>query len=339
MKKILIILFVLLFSLLSFAQEKESEKEKKLEMAPNYTFKVKLSTPLSKIGLKTLCGLKEPSALSKAKYKEKAAAGRRRLGVDIIIPEAWNWADHGYTVAIRDQGACGSCWAFAMNTISEASCQTKTGIQVDFSEQYLIDCNRLHYGCNGGFFDAFDRYVDYGYVTEACRPYHAEDRHCLCECPHEYVLSDWWPVDGDVMRPSNDEIKQAILQYGPVCCGVYANDYFMYYDSGVFNYHTNGSPNHAVVLYGWDDAQECWLLQNSWGTGWGENGTMRIKYDVCYIGTWATYVTAIRQENREPDDDCEGGNGGGDSCEYFSSSTMMFLGLLVMGVCLIRRYD
>ena len=88
-------------------------------------------------------------------------------------------------------------------------------------------------------------------------------------------------------------LKQAILDYGPITVCVYADSAFQYYTGDVFNACTSGSVNHAVVLVGWDDAQGSdgvWILRNSWGSWWGEGGYMRIEYGCSSIGYGGLYL-------------------------------------------------
>ena len=91
--------------------------------------------------------------------------------------------------------------------------------------------------------------------------------------------------------PSVDAIKNAIYTYGCVAAAVYVNSYFQAYKSGTFTGCQNGTVNHAIVLCGWDDAKGAWLLKNSWGTGWGQQGFMWIKYGCNRVGHGACYVT------------------------------------------------
>jgi len=338
MRKLFIafVIILLVGCLAVIAQQKETDNDKKkadaatvLTMKPEYTFTVRLGGPLSKIPLEKLAGLRPPSDKAKDKFKAK---GKRIMAAG-DLPAAWDWREHGYTADIRDQGACGSCWAFSLNTMSEGVAEWKHGNNVDFSEQYLMDCNEDHYGCNGGFFDALDRYVQFGYVDEACRPYLAADSYCKCECPHDYALEDWWPIDDTMGQPTTEEIKHAIMQYGPVSCAVYVDQFFQYYSGGIFNHNSNKTPNHAIVLFGWNDDGGYWLLQNSWGTGWGEDGLMRIKYGVCGIGYWTVYCTNIIKQQRPADNDCE------DSCQGMSGTSLCLMGALAFGVFLTGRKD
>lgn len=113
---------------------------------------------------------------------------------------------------------------------------------------------------------------------------------CKSSCAHPYKIDSWGYVGSANGVPSVDAIKTAIYQYGPVAVAVAADSYFQSYTGGVFNRNSSSQVNHAVVLVGWDDSQQCWILRNSWGSGWGESGYMRIKYGVNQVGYGATYV-------------------------------------------------
>jgi hypothetical protein len=107
---------------------------------------------------------------------------------------------------------------------------------------------------------------------------------------HPTAISGWYYVDPYATVPSTAAIKQAILSYGPVSVAVYVNSAFQAYRGGVFNGCGTGTINHAVVLVGWDDADQAWILRNSWGPYWGESGYMRIRYGCSQVGYAACYV-------------------------------------------------
>lgn len=198
---------------------------------------------------------------------------------EILAPVKLPAAYTGIYTPIRDQGSCGSCWAFGTLGAMEAAYKKKYGVTLDLSEQYLVSCNTLGYGCNGGWF-AFAMVKNPGAILESCFPYKAVDAPCsYCSNPTRYYLPSYGSVSNTVSK-----IKSAIYTYGSVAAAVYVNSYFQAYRSGVFAGCTSGSVNHAIVLCGWDDAKGAWLLKNSWGTGWGEQGFMWIKYGCCSVG-------------------------------------------------------
>ena len=196
----------------------------------------------------------------------------------------------GYYTSIKNQGSCGSCWAFAAVALLESAILKNDGIEVDLSEQYMLSCNPWDWGCNGGFWPN-DMLVDPGMALESCFPYVATEAPCI-SCPTPYQAQSWAFVTEDNVVPDTNLIKQAIYTYGAVSAGVYVNSAFQWYTSGVFDGCKKNAKwtNHAILLCGWDDAKGAWLLKNSWGTGWGEDGFMWIAYGCSLVGEGANYV-------------------------------------------------
>ena len=215
------------------------------------------------------------------------------------LPQAFSWCDSAGCTPVKNQGSCGSCWAFGTVGPLECNIKIRDGITIDLSEQWLVSCNQDGWDCSGGWFahdyhewktDACD---GTGAVLEAEFPYVAYDAPCNCPYPHEYLIDDWAYIGSDYTIPPVSAIKQAILDYGPVSVAVYANSAMQAYTGGIFNGCATGAVNHAVVLVGWDDNQGTsgiWIMRNSWGSGWGEGGYMRIPYDCSSIGYAACYV-------------------------------------------------
>lgn len=214
------------------------------------------------------------------------------------LPDTFDWRELGGTTSIKNQGPCGSCWAFGTVGPLECNILIKDGIEVDLSEQWLVSCNRDDWSCGGGWFahnyhvwktDPFD---GTGAVLEEYFPYVASDVPCDGPYPHDYLMDSWSFIGWSQGVPSVDAIKQAILDYGPVSVAVAVDSAFGGYDGGVFSGDYT-SINHAVVLVGWDDNQGedgVWFLRNSWGPGWGEEGYMRIEYGSNRVGYAANYV-------------------------------------------------
>ena len=197
----------------------------------------------------------------------------------------------GYYTPVKNQGACGSGWAFSAVGILEAIILQNDGIVVDLSEQQVVSCNPWGWGCNGGYW-ANDFLVSPGLMLESCYPYAALDMPCVEDCPILYAAQGWGFVGGQYDVPSIEEIKLAILTYGSVQAGVYADSFFMAYTGGVFNKCKKNAryTNLSIILCGWDDAKGAWLLKNSWGEAWGENGFMWISYTCNLVGEGANFV-------------------------------------------------
>jgi hypothetical protein len=219
------------------------------------------------------------------------------------LPAAFDWRDECTLPPIRDQDGCGSCWAFGTVGPLECNIAIKDGVIADLSEQWLVSCNSDGWSCNGGFFAhdyhqwKTDPCAGTGAVPESAFPYVAWDAPCNCPYPHDYLLTDWAYVGNDWSVPPVANIKQAILDHGPVSVAVYVNSAFQGYNGGIFGLNGagcgGGSCNHAVTLVGWDDnggSNGYWIMRNSWGPGWGEGGYMNITYNCSSVGYAACYV-------------------------------------------------
>jgi len=265
-----------------------------------YSFTVGYNPALN-YTLSQLCGLKEPPnwwqvAQERNMLKLKPAM-LRAIGEE--LPEKWDWRDQDAVSPVKDQASCGSCWAFATIASHESFLLIDQDKLTDLSEQYLVSCNTRGWGCNGGWW-AQDMLVNPGAVLEEEFPYVAED--VPCDGPYEYPfkLSGWAYVDGDDKVPTVEKLKRAIYDYGPICAAVYAGNSFQSYTGGIFDQdETPGGGfgctppakvNHAIFLLGWDDIRQVWILKNSWGTGWGEEGYMLINYGISNVGYAAVIV-------------------------------------------------
>ncbi len=215
------------------------------------------------------------------------------------LPAAFSWCDSGGCTPVKDQASCGSCWAFGTAGALECNIKIKDGFTVDLAEQWLVSCNSDGWDCGGGWWahDYHEWKTDpcggTGAVLERHFPYVASDVPCNCPYPHEYLIDDWAYIGSQYGIPPVDNIKQAILDYGPVSVAVYANSAMQAYIGGIFNGCSSGTVNHAVVLVGWDDNQGTegiWIMRNSWGSDWGEDGYIRIPYGCSSIGYAACYV-------------------------------------------------
>ncbi|MFP4440113.1 MAG: C1 family peptidase [Chloroflexaceae bacterium] len=221
------------------------------------------------------------------------------MGPDLALPSAYNWCDNGGCTPVKNQGQCGSCWAFATVGVVESLIKIADGIERDLSEQYLVSAG-THGSCSGGY-AAFSLFIDEvpagepeaGAVYEADFPYQAADVPLNPPHTHHEKLESYEYVNGTVA-----DIQQAIHDYGPVYTSVCASgSAFQGYTSGVYetdeSYVCPYGTDHAVVLVGWDDSlgtNGAWIMRNSWGSNWGDNGYMRIGYGISNIGSYARYA-------------------------------------------------
>lgn len=275
-------------------------------------------TSATRLPVSGLCGLVRPADW----YKLAPSAPGAQQQSKSSLPGAWDWRQYNCLTPIRDQGRCGSCWAFAGMGAFESTILINDGVPVDLSEQWLVSCTQGD--CSGGFQGTAFTFLSCGgrqdpcggsgAVWESAFPYVARNDPCGCPYAHPYCLSSWSYVGTYPAPPSISAVKQAILDHGPVSASMWVNDPFVAYTGGVFNACGGTSlGNHAVVLVGWDDSQGTagvWILRNSWGTDWGEAGYARIEYgclngvpwDVEYVvyadsnaGVWVDFAYAGTQ--------------------------------------------
>lgn len=264
-----------------------------LATTEGWTFTVN-DNPATQYPLDQITGLKEPEG-----WRAEATFDPMLSSTKMVVPNSFDWRDITGLPPIRNQGGCGSCWAFATVGVLECAIKIREGQTVDLSEQWLVSCNSFGYSCAGGWYalSLFGAVSDpcegTGAVMESDFPYQYNDGTCRCPYPHPYQIDSWAYIGNSNSVAGVDEMKRAILEYGPIAISFHVNNAFQSYHSGVFNYCTDGDINHAVLLVGWDDSQGqngVWILRNSWGSYWGENGYMRIEYSCCQVGYAACYA-------------------------------------------------
>lgn len=224
---------------------------------------------------------------------------------DACSPSAQAFSWHPALAPIRDQGKCGSCWAFASMGAFEANQRLANGLELDLSEQHVLNCAQNSKGdagsCDGGRSEKVFEWMSTGGAvqSEVQLPYVAKDQLCPAT-QGGYAALAWSFVDPKTNSPSVAAIKAAICKYGPVTASVRSTKAFHAYQSGVFNEDAVGETNHAIVLVGWDESRGAWLLRNSWGTDWGEDGYMWIEYGSNSVGKHAAWVMSVQQPKQDP---------------------------------------
>jgi C1A family cysteine protease len=208
-------------------------------------------------------------------------------------PPSFDWRAKAGLTPIKDQGGCGSCWAFGTVASLENAIKIFGNQTVSLSEQELVSCDTAYQGCGGGDF-ALDYLTNPGSALTSAFPYSASDERCKSGLTHSYKFKSWAFVGAqdENTQPTIDQVKAAIQQYGVVTTVVDATDSFMGYSSGVFNdcrTETASDANHMVAIVGWDDSTQSWIGRNSWGSGWGEEGYFNIKYGCNAFGSAVAY--------------------------------------------------
>ncbi|NNN06164.1 MAG: hypothetical protein HKL90_09720 [Elusimicrobia bacterium] len=210
-----------------------------------------------------------------------------------ILPKRYDWREHHAVSGVRDQGACGSCWAFSMTQAleSQVMIESKSSEDPKLSEQVMISCSGTG-SCNGGKMNAsFIQTV--GLPPESDYPYTATDGNCSDAKSgwqqRAHRIGSWYSVPHNLAA-----VKSALVAHGPLPITLDLRKDMKYYQSGVYTYikgdewGCGGKDSasrdndewgwHAVLLVGYDDDGQYFIVKNSWGTGWGENGYFRIAY-------------------------------------------------------------
>lgn len=206
-------------------------------------------------------------------------------GENIIepLPNSVDWREKDVLSRVKNQGNCGSCWSFSSTGAIEAIHAISTGTLLNISEQQLVDCSDDYgnNGCKGGSMDnAFKYVIDNGLCSEKEYPYTAEKGKCK-KCKTIVNISDYKNVVSN-----NEEILKRVVYQQPVSVAIQANlPSFQAYSSGIYSDPSCGSQlDHGVLVvgYGYDilHNMDYWIVKNSWGPNWGENGYIRIQRNI-----------------------------------------------------------
>jgi C1A family cysteine protease len=241
------------------------------------------------------------------------------------LPDQFSWKDHegkDWTTPAKNQGQCGSCWAFAALGVLESMVEIREGnadLNPDFSEQYVLSCLSEAGSCRGGrAWVALELIQDdspvgnnaNGTIFEECLPYEADDDiPCSEKCP-EWMdqlvpVLKWGAWEADGTNEGRKSIKSYIFENGPVASHMRVTDLFKAYGALIHSPHLyyprfrrSHSVNHVVMIVGWKDISFIpsggyWICKNSWGTEWGYDGYFNIAYGSLNIDgaliVWADY--------------------------------------------------
>jgi len=212
-------------------------------------------------------------------------------------PDSWDWRDHGAVTEVKDQGMCGSCWAFSTTGNLEGQWFLAGNTLTELSEQNLVDCdhecmqyqgeNVCDQGCDGGLMpNAFTYIEKNGIESESDYPYTGADGTCQFNKKKSVAkVSNWTML-------SSDETQMAtwLVKNGPIAVAVDATEWQFYWE-GVLYIPCGTELDHGFLIVGYGTETDIffeqmpfWTIKNSWGAGWGEDGYIRIERGVGQCG-------------------------------------------------------
>ena len=200
----------------------------------------------------------------------------------VSVPESFDWREKNVVYSVKDQAQCGSCWAFSIIAAQESAWAIAKGELISLSEQNIVDCVTSCYGCNGGWpYKAYDYVIKKQggkFMKEEDYPYKAVDQSCKFDASKAVTMIKSYV---SVESGSESDLKEKVATKGVASICIDASNWsFQMYSKGIYDESSCSSYNldHAVncVGYGSENGVDYWIVRNSWGTSWGENGYIRM---------------------------------------------------------------
>ncbi|XP_041823343.1 cathepsin S-like [Melanotaenia boesemani] len=219
------------------------------------------------------------------------------INLNMTLPASLDWRDEGFVTPVKTQGSCGSCWAFSATGALEGQLKKSTGVLVSLSSQNLVDCSTKYgnYGCKGGFMANAFQYVikNNGISSDDAYPYVGKHDECKYQPKHRAAT-----CSGYGFLPKGDEtvLKMGLATIGPISVAIDASrPKFLFYRHGVYRDHTcTHNVNHGMLLvgYGTERGEDYWLVKNSWGKHFGDEGYIKMarnRSNQCGIALYACF--------------------------------------------------
>ncbi|TKS81148.1 Dipeptidyl peptidase 1 [Collichthys lucidus] len=229
------------------------------------------------------------------------------------LPEHWDWRNVNgvnFLSPVRNQASCGSCYSFATMGMLEARVRILTNNSETpiLSPQQVVSCSQYSQGCDGGFPYLIGKYAqDFGIVDESCFPYVGKESPCgLPQNCRRIYTADYYYIGGFYGGCSETAMMMDLVKNGPMGVALEVYPDFMHYKEGIYHHTGLGDSynpfeltNHAVLLVGYGrchmTGEKYWIVKNSWGANWGEDGFFRIRRgsDECAIESIAVAAKPI----------------------------------------------
>jgi C1A family cysteine protease len=242
------------------------------------------------------------------------------------LPPSFDWRDQGKVTPVKNQGNCGSCYAFGYLGSVESKLLIDGDGTFDLSENNAKECNwrelnNFQYppgtpwgSCDGGnAFMMSSLFSQAGTVLESCDPYQASDVTCTSSCPYQHNLLDWRLVSGNAV-PNPEVLKQYLHDHGPLITSMFSDrqEFFDYDGSYTLDYSGPGNDtDHCVLIVGWSNnlppkqgstnPATGWIVKNSWGTDWGDQGYFYIAYGAANIGIFSSFPYELQAHDPNGD--------------------------------------
>ncbi|KAM9311851.1 uncharacterized protein PAF06_009717 [Gastrophryne carolinensis] len=228
------------------------------------------------------------SCLSSKQNDKNVAVQSQTMNMN--LPKSVDWRESNCVSRVKNQGDyCGSCWAFATVGVVESHHCLKTKELVEFSPQQLVDCDAESDGCCGGRAESGFEYVRRNGVMRADQ-YRYSQKKFRCQYISKNAIK--FNVTKSYILPGEDNMASSVAQDGPIAVEIDASDDLMEYSEGIFVGDCTEETNHAVIVVGYGtehdeetgESTDYWIVKNSWGKEWGEDGYIRMERNVDLCG-------------------------------------------------------